>query len=947
MSEPRETSAATTSLLLRHARAQGGDAAVARVLERSGVPFTAAQLEQPGHWVSHSTRLRLLEALAEVLGDPSASYHAARGFLERGGHHGVVLMLRGLGSPARVYRQVARASGRFTTSGSVLVDRVGPGEATIRYRVHEGHDPSPLDCQYVRGLLSLVPELFGLPAADADHAACQSEGASSCVFEVRWAERVLGRTRQEDDRALAVEVAALRGQLADLQEAAADLVSTDDADDVLARLMDRAAAAVLAPAYLVVADGRGSDGPLVHARGLAPGRAAHLAEALRRGDRIDGALVVDVASARRHHGRMAVLAHGGGRDDGGTARQRELVQAYARYAATGLDLLDALADSRREAGRAGALLALAHELAAASDADAAASVVARSVPRIVGSDRATVMLWEPSRGALRTVATAGLTAAQDARLRAAELRAELVPEMVTLLAQRAPMLLDATMASDALTGVLEAVGARSVVVMPLIAEDALLGIVTASWSDPGQPENVTEALTRIGGVADQASTALQNARLLSTVRHQALHDSLTGLPNRVLFTTELDAALRDAPAERSTSVLFCDVDRFKTVNDQLGHAAGDELLRQVAARMRGELRPVDGVGRLSGDEFAVRLANADERTAVAVARRIVEALDQPFRIDGTEVRITVSVGVAVHRGTDGRGERLLAAADGAMYEAKERGRNQVAVAGEVEAVRVVPSLEAELARAIESGQLRLYFQPVLEVGGPDAAPGVVGAEALLRWAHPRLGLLGPAAFLPLAEESGLVTSLDLWAVRAACEALAGWARTDREEPLRVAVNLASRTLLDPALVTTVRTALTETGVSADQLHLELVESRALADLPGVVERLVELRRIGVRISLDDFGTGYSTLTWLQALPIDQIKIDRSFIKRLTTDVASAAVVRGVMALARELGIEVIAEGVEEPEQLAMLQELGCPMAQGYLLGRPKPSLELRMFAPGS
>ncbi|WP_199424978.1 putative bifunctional diguanylate cyclase/phosphodiesterase [Actinotalea solisilvae] len=736
------------------------------------------------------------------------------------------------------------------------------------------------------------------------------------------------------------EVAALRAQLTDLQDAAADLVGADDADTVLARLRDRAAAAVLSTACVVVADARDGRPPVVHARGLAAVRVAALADALLAGEEPEaGAVVVEIASARRHHGWIAVLGTAAGRcprDE----HDRPLLQAYARHAAAGLDLLDALEDSRREAGRAHELLALAHGLATAPDAQAVATVVAEAVPAIVGSDGASLMLWDPARGALRTVATAGMTPEQAELLRGAEISADSIPEVVDLITRRRPLLLDADRVSRPLSALLGAVGARSLVVVPLVGDGALLGIVTASWRGRSAQPSAEDVLHRCTGVADHAATALQNARLLETVRHQALHDALTGLPNRVLFTSELEDGLRRVAPGHPTAVLFCDVDRFKTVNDQLGHAAGDELLRQVAARLRGELRPADVVGRLSGDEFAVRLADADEQTAVAVARRIVDALDQPFRIEGREVRITVSVGVAVHVGADGRGERLVAAADAAMYEAKERGRNQVAVAGAVPGARVVPSLEAELAGAVESGQLRLYYQPVLDVG--SSGLDVVGAEALLRWAHPRLGLLGPAAFLPLAEESGLVSRLDLWAVRAACAALASWPQAVGTVPLRVAVNLASRTLLDPDLVPTVRTALAENGVSGDQLHLELVESRALADLPGVVERLVELRRLGVRISLDDFGTGYSTLTWLQSLPIDQIKIDRSFVKRLTTDVASAAVVRGVMALARELDIEVIAEGVEEQGQLAMLQDLGCSMAQGYLLGRPGPALELRV-----
>ncbi|WP_250447467.1 bifunctional diguanylate cyclase/phosphodiesterase, partial [Actinotalea sp. C106] len=615
---------------------------------------------------------------------------------------------------------------------------------------------------------------------------------------------------------------------------------------------------------------------------------------------------------------------------------------YARHAAAALDLLTALDGSRREASRATALLELAHSLAATTDADAVARVVTEAMPRIVGCQSGGVWLWEASEGVLRAAATTGHDDDEASLIMSSSVRPDDTPELTQILTRHDMVVIDAEDASPRLGELLAAVGSRSVVVAPLVAGEAFMGVAIASWATREDRLAVgDEAITRIAGVGDQTATALQNARLLSRVSHQALHDALTGVPNRVLFSRSLDESLRRAAPGEGTAVLFCDLDSFKHVNDQYGHAAGDELLRQVAARLRGELRPGDVVGRLSGDEFAVLLHEVDDdQHAMSVAARLLAGLDHPFRVDGREVRTTASVGVAVHVGTDGRGDRLLAAADAAMYEAKQRGRNQVLLAGELDPRRGAPSLEAELSHAVGAGQLRLFFQPVVDVS-PGTGDAVVGAEALIRWAHPRLGLLAPAAFLPLAEEAGLVTELDLWAVGAACEALAGWSRTTSPgeapgEPLRVAVNLAGATLVDPRLVPAVRSALSKNGLTSDRLHLEVVESRSLSDLPGVIERLVELRQIGVRISLDDFGTGFSTLAWLQSLPVDQIKIDRSFIAGLPDHAASLALVRGVVALARELGIEVIAEGVEEPAQLALLREAGCEMVQGYLLGRPAP-----------
>ncbi len=937
-SEARETSGVTTGLLVRYLRAEGGERAVARTLALAQVDLSAHELERTTSRVDHRTVIRLFEAATEVMGDPRTMYRVGASALAQGGHHPVVRLMRAAGSPRRVMQQMPRAVATYTAGATLELLEHTATSARLRYRHHEGVEHSPHDCDFTQGLLTGIPAVFGLPPAQVEHAECQADGSSACVYDVSWARPRARWLRRPDEHGTQAEAHALRGQLEELTLAASDLVSSDDAVTVLQRLVDRASATLLAPGHLLVVEGREGAEPLVLSAGLSPGTVRELAGRLGRGEDLGPAAVVaDVASSRGRHGRFAVL-HTAPHE--GMEADRGLVEAYARHVAAALDVLSALDVSRREASRAAALLDLAHGLATVSEADAVADVLVAAVPGIVGCTRATVMLWDPARGVLRTRATVGMGESHVAALMATDLRPDGAPEVAAMLARRDPAILEQGAVSPELETLFAATGSVSVIAVPLVAGETFMGVVTASWEHQVDPVARDQAVVRITGVADHGSIALQNARLLATVRHQSMHDALTGLPNRVLFTQELDDALRAAGPDAGTAILFCDLDRFKTVNDRLGHAAGDELLRQAAARLRTELRPQDAIGRLGGDEFAVRVTDVDEQAAVAVAMRLVEALDQPFRIDGTDVRITVSVGVAVHHGPDGRGARMLAAADAAMYEAKERGRDQVAVAGEVAGRLVVPSLEAELGRAAQSGQLRLFYQPVVDVSAPASGrSGVVGAEALLRWAHPRLGLLAPAAFLPLAEESGLVTGLDLWAITAACSAMASWPDGENS-PLRVAVNLASATLLDERLLPTVRAALKDNGLAAERLHLEVVESRSLVDLPGVIERLVELRRLGIRISLDDFGTGYSTLTWLQSLPVDQIKIDRSFIMHLPGDGASVAVVRGVMALARELGIEVIAEGVEEPEQLALLEELGCEMVQGYLLGRPRPALDM-------
>ena len=931
--EPREFSGVTAALVLRHVQARAGEDAAARVRAAAGPLAQDPRLTDPCCWYGRATVLALLGAAVDVLDDPEAAVAVGLDTFRDPLDEPMLRMLQDIGSPRGIYLGLPLVNGRFVTTASLEVVDSAYRRVTLRHRTHAGYAPSRLECDFVRGMLAAVPTLVGRPPAHVRHTRCQAEGADACEFRATWAAR--RRPAEPTMRTTtAAGLAALRAQLDDLQRTATELVSGDDIETVLARVVDRAAAAVSAPGAVVVLDTGG--GTLVRSRGLAPERVREVQAMLTSGEVSPEVVVAEIASARRTHGTLAAVHHPGHVPAVGSG---PLLGAYAAHAAAALDLVLALEDSRREATRATALLSLADALAAAPDAAAVGRLVADALLDIVGCDQSSVMLWEPAGGELRAIAAGGMTPEAEREFLATTVRADTTPELAAILARHEPVLITAAEASGELAALLQRLDVGSVVVVPLLADQVLMGVATASWVPDGPAPVALDAavLARAAGVSVQAATALQNARLRATVQHQASHDPLTGLPNRTRFTRTLDDVLRVAQPTSGTAVLSCDLDRFANVNVSRGHRAGDELLRQAAARLRGALRPSDVVARLNGDEFAILLEDAGtEDRAVAVARRLVEVLDEPFRIDGRELRITSSVGVAVHEGVDGRGERLLAAATTAQREAKARGRNEVAVAGEVEHGHGSPSLEAELGRAIGGGQLRLFFQPVLDLS--EGGRVVVGAEALIRWAHPRLGLLAPGSFLPVAEESGLVTEIDLWALQAACDALAGWPSIDGR-PLGIAVNLAGATLVDPRLVPAVRAALARNDLAPERLALEVVESRSLTDLPGVVDRMVELRQMGVRISLDDFGTGYSTMAWLHALPVDQIKIDRSFIMTLPDDGAAIALVRGMLALARELGLEVIAEGVEEPEQLATLREVGCDRAQGYLLGRPAPQLD--------
>ncbi|HEX6678109.1 MAG TPA: EAL domain-containing protein [Actinomycetes bacterium] len=421
----------------------------------------------------------------------------------------------------------------------------------------------------------------------------------------------------------------------------------------------------------------------------------------------------------------------------------------------------------------------------------------------------------------------------------------------------------------------------------------------------------------------QERKALQQAMAsAATIRHQAQHDALTGLPNRVLFTERVDQAMR---AGGDQAVLFIDLDDFKWVNDSLGHAAGDELLVVVARRLQASVREGDLAARLGGDEFAVLVREGGIEVGRMVAARIIAALGQPMQVAGMQLMVQASVGIAAVSEWRDTAE-LLRNADVAMYDAKERGKGQFRVfePSMQDRVRDRIGVEAELRRALERDELVLAYQPLIRLSDEE----VVGVEALVRWRHPTRGLLAPAFFLPVAEESGLILPLGRWVLREACRQACDWVAGRDGRPFKVSVNLSARQLHHPDLVDEVVGAIEDAGLDPGALVVEITESMVLRDHQAVAAKLQVLRGLGVGVALDDFGTGYSSLSHLQHLPVDQIKIDRSFVG------GQDHVVEAVLQLGRTLRLQTVAEGVETRQQAERLRALGCELAQGYHFGKP-------------
>ena len=419
------------------------------------------------------------------------------------------------------------------------------------------------------------------------------------------------------------------------------------------------------------------------------------------------------------------------------------------------------------------------------------------------------------------------------------------------------------------------------------------------------------------------------------IRHQAYHDPLTGLPNRASFTEHLEEAMRRAKrAGWPLALLFLDLDLFKRVNDCLGHDAGDRLLRVAAERIRRAVREADMLFRMGGDEFTVLLEDVrGPEEAAMVATRVLETIAEPLQLQHHEIAVTSSVGIALYPRDDVVGERLVKAADTAMYRAKELGRNRYAFfAREMnERVETQMMVEAALRRALKNEEFVLYFQPRV-----SAATGrATGAEALLRWKHPEWGLVEPARFVPLLEETGLIVPVGAWVLAEACRAARAW-QSAGLPPLRVSVNLSSRQFRSEALCDAVSEALRSSGLAPQLLELELTESLLIENVEHAMGVMGQLKAIGTIISIDDFGTGYSSLGYLKRFPIDSLKIDRSFVRDIATSPKDAAIVKAISARARSLGIGLIAEGVEEPWQVEFLRGRHCTELQGFFFSRPLP-----------
>lgn len=475
---------------------------------------------------------------------------------------------------------------------------------------------------------------------------------------------------------------------------------------------------------------------------------------------------------------------------------------------------------------------------------------------------------------------------------------------------------------------------QSILIIPIFVGSAFWGCIGFADCQRERSWSIHEE-SALNTMAAGISGALQRQQTEEMIRYRAMHDLLTDLPNRLLFSEQLSLAIPNAlRQEKTLAVMFLDLDRFKTINDTLGHTVGDRLLQDVSQRLKNALRAGDIVARWGGDEFIVLLPLIEQiEDATQTAKRILKALDSVFHLEGNDLYITSSIGIALLDRDSIDAESLIKNADTALYYAKEQGRNQYQYYNSAMNAKAPErlTLEKRLRQALEKGEFSLHYQPRVDV----ATGAISGMEALIRWQSPQMGAVSPGMFIPVAEESGLIVPIGEWVLRTACAQNKAWQEAGLL-PICVAVNLSPLQFRQPQLVETIARILEETGLESQYLEVEITETTAIQDIEFTRTVLEKLERMGVRLSIDDFGTGHSSLSRLQLLPLHNLKIDRSFIQDLTKNIKVSHIVTAVVTLGRSLGLSIIAEGVEKEEELEFLRSIDCESVQGFLFYRPLP-----------
>jgi diguanylate cyclase (GGDEF)-like protein len=669
-----------TSVAMRLVRKAGGEDAVTRWLEEARSERDRAYLEDVDNWISLEEAMSLLAAGAHETGDPHFARHVGENTLRQHSGTQVATVLRSLGSTEAVLQAIAQTAARLSAVTTMEAIEAAPGRGVVKACARDGFTRRPLHCEWTHGLLAGTPILFGLPLARVEENECQTRGDAHCLYTVTWDAELAAVAADPQQRVTSLEaqLVAMSERLQSSYSTASDLVSIDDLEQVLQRIVERASDAVRAPSHILAVRTAPEAELQVYSHGIEDSRAKELARSAQMHEDVMGesTLVVEVTSARHRYGHL-IARYPGSVDF--FPQDVEQLKLYAKHAAAVLDLSTALQESARRHDQVSSLLALSHALAEAGATEEVGARLASAVPAVVDCDRVGVFLWDQLEQTLTPLASSGHMEETAAVFQELTLSPGDTPSLRRMLDRPQPQLFDRATDDDTIRRLMATLGVVAVTVVPIVARDVFLGVLTVSVTDdPSRLRSDSEMLERLTGVAALAAPAIQNGRLVDELHHRASHDELTGLLNRAGFRAHVDRMVASG-SQRSVGLLFVDLDGFKHVNDLHGHESGDELLRNVARRLEATTRQGDVVARLGGDEFAVVLAGGREDSQVQAAEaRVREAFLEPFVLGDVAIVVGASVGSGVWREGHGTIADLLRNADSAMYAEKARGRRSPA-----------------------------------------------------------------------------------------------------------------------------------------------------------------------------------------------------------------------------------------------------------------------------
>ncbi len=978
-----DVSGIVSASIIRYIRTHLGDIGLNAFFKEINVGAAqAASLESPTTWLTYDEASQLFKAARKIIGDPEVGRKIGEAHLFPHEPTGVADLVVSISSVGEALRNISGILPKYSTVTTSTALEVGDAHAIVRIKTNGGIHADYQMCLFYQGILSQFPVIFGLVPAILTETECQARGGRHCVYTIGWQEHQwsnfvddklslysmawdeeqvaeeqsqLNLTPEDENRLLKEQVESLTSRLDAVYSTAAELLESDDLDSILRRITQRAANAVNAPKYLLVAKTSLDINFRIQWHGLLESEANTIARQIVNGtfDESDPSkMMVKISSSRHDYGYLAALLPDTMKF---LEHDKRTLLVYANYAAVALDVATSLSETRLSDATSKALLDFGNSLATIKKKDEVAEILAQTIPSVLDAAGVVVLGYDKENDEFVEI-----TRCFDANI-ADKIPSELVkfpPELIlnlkTTLLSGEPSSISVEKGSHYMSNNFAIWNIDNLLYYPLVSSQRdTLGIVICGFNSATHKNTGQDVLTkeRFKGLCSQAATAFENTLLLEQISHMAWHDPLTGLPNRRLFEDRLKQDITRTSRNREpVTVFYVDLDKFKQVNDTLGHAAGDDLICQTANRLRESVRAQDTVARLGGDEFAIIVPGPIDKNLIErLATRILTSLNTPFSLGDEQINTSGSIGIATTGNrVDMDFEALVHEADVAMYRAKTSGRNKYeSFSGEFMALENEDNpVSAELNEKIDIRQLELLFQAQIEIQSAK----VVGVEAFVRWNHPRLGKLLPGAFMAAAIEQGSIVFLDKWVIENSLKQLAQW-RAVGILDLNMSINISNATLSDAEIFKFFEATALKLSIPFERISFEISsqafesnDSKTLANIDG-------FRSLGAKITVDDFGLHSKIYNTERSYGIDALKIDPDSIKEsllseeLNED--SETKVAAIIQMAKQLGTKMIGQKIETDSQLTTLRDLGCTVVQGYLFSPPVKPREILLLARNS